>query len=156
MDHVRELLGRELTAAAYDRVRALWKAHSLAEDSRDIAGLLATLTDDCVYEVVPTGHRWEGHAGARDFYTRLLGAFADLTFDLANIVIGPQGVYEEARLAGTHANDWLEFPATGQRVAFPVVIYFPWDPERGLFRGERVHFDPRAAGLDGSATASRP
>lgn len=84
----------------------------MAEDARDIAGLLATLTPDCVYEVVPTGRRWEGHAGARAFYTGLLGAFPDVKFELTGIVIGPQGVCEEARLAATHAGDWL---ATGPR-----------------------------------------
>ena len=73
-------------------------------------------------------------------------------FDLTSIVIGPQGVCEEARLTGTHLNPWLDYAATGRRVDFPVVIFFPWDRERRLFRGERVHFDARAAGLsDGSA-----
>ena len=143
----RELLARENRPDEYARIRELWKAHSLAEDRRDVAGLLATLTEDCVYEVVPAGRRWEGHAGARAFYETLLGAFPDVRFDLAQIVIGPQGVCEEARLTATHARDWLDFPATGRRVDFPVVIFFPWDPERGLFTGERVHFDSAATGL---------
>jgi hypothetical protein len=99
----------------------------------------AVRTPHCVYEVVPTGHRWEGHDGARSFYQALLGAFPDVHFDLQDIVIGPQGVCEEARLTGTHARDWLEYAAT--------LIFFPWDPEMRLFRGERVHFDPIAAGL---------
>jgi predicted ester cyclase len=124
----------------------------MAEDRRDIAGLLATLTEDCVYEVVPVGQRWEGHAGARAFYETLLGAFPDARFDLTNIVIGPQGVYEEARLTATHAGDWLAFPATGRRVDFQVVIFFPWDPARGLFTGERVTF--AAAGLTSVARAA--
>jgi hypothetical protein len=148
----RELLGRDVTPEEYDRIRELWKAHSLAEDARDVAGLLATLTADCVYEVVPTGHRWEGHDGARRFYQTLIGAFPDVRFDLANIVIGPQGVYEEARLRATHDRDWLEFRATGRALDFPVLIFFPWDPGRELFHGERVHFDPRAAGLAAPST----
>ena len=49
---VRELLSRDLTPELYREVRELWKAHSIAEDKRDIAGLIATLTPDCVYEVV--------------------------------------------------------------------------------------------------------
>lgn len=146
-EDIRDLLRRDVTPEEYGRIRALWKAHSIAEDARDIAGLLATLTLDCVYEVVPTGHRWEGHSGARAFYTALLGAFPDVKFELMGIVIGPQGVCEEARLTASHAGDWLEYPATGRRVDFTVVIFFPWDPERGLFKGERVHLDPRAAGL---------
>ncbi|MDX1623648.1 MAG: ester cyclase [Gemmatimonadota bacterium] len=144
---VRELLQREPREGEYDAVRELWKRHSIAEDERDIPGLLSTLTGDCVYEVVPTGHRWEGHEGARRFYESLIGAFPDIDFALSNIVIGPQGVYEEARLTGTHQGDWLEFPATGREVDFTVVIFFPWDREATLFRGETVHFDPRAAGL---------
>ena len=60
--HVRDLLAQ--TPEDYAAVRDLWKSHSLAEDARDIAGLMATLTDDCVYELVQTGHRWEGHEGA--------------------------------------------------------------------------------------------
>lgn len=146
-DDVREKLRREFTSEEYTAVRDLWKAHSLAEDGRDLEGLIATLTPDCVYEVVPTRHRWEGHDGARDFYRALLGAFPDVRFELRDIVIGPQGVCEEARLTGTHARDWLEYEATGQRIDFPVVIFFPWDPTLRLFRGERVHFDPIAAGL---------
>lgn len=145
---VRELLKRDVEPGEYDAVRSLWKAHSIAEDARDIEGLLATLTGDCVYEVVPTGHRWEGHAGATEFYTALLGAFPDVDFRLGDIVIGPQGVCEMARFVGTHQNDWLEFEATGEKVDFEVVIFFPWDREAELFTGERVWFDPGEVGLE--------
>jgi predicted ester cyclase len=135
---VRELLGRDVTPTLYREIRELWKSHSIAEDKRDIAGLMATLTADCVYEVLPDGARWEGHAGATRFYTELLTAFPDIHFDLQSIVIGPQGVCEEARVNGTHRGPWLNRPATGQKVEFRVVIFFPWDLERRKFAGERV------------------
>jgi predicted ester cyclase len=143
-------LRRDVTPAEYDEIRALWKAHSLAEDGRSIPGLLATLTPDCVYEVVATGHRWEGHAGAARFYQELLTAFPDVEFHLQHIVIGPQGVYEEAVLEATHRADYLGFPATGRRVRFTVLIHFPWDPARRKFTGERVHVDLSTA-LSGGA-----
>ena len=88
---VRELLKREVDPAEVEAVRELWKQHSIAEDNRDIAGLLATLTDDCVYELAGTPHRWEGHEGATRFYTGLLTAFPDIDFQLTDIVVGPQG-----------------------------------------------------------------
>lgn len=139
MADVRELLSREITPALYREIRELWKAHSLAEDRRDIAGLLATLTPDCVYEVVgEAGARWAGHAGAAQFYTGLLGAIPDVHFDLEHIVIGPQGVCEEARVTGTQQGTWLSYPATGAKVEFRVVIFFPWDPQMKKFTGERV------------------
>ena len=134
----RELLAREATPELYREVRDLWKAHSIAEDRRDIAGLMATLTPDCVYEVLPDGARWEGHAGATQFYTSLLGAFPDIHFDLQQIVIGPQGVCEEAKVIGTHRGAWLGHAPTGNTVEFRVVIFFPWDREKKKFRGERV------------------
>jgi hypothetical protein len=58
---VRELLSREVTPEQYREIRELWKTHSIAEDRRDIAGLISTLTPDCLYEVLPDGGRWEGH-----------------------------------------------------------------------------------------------
>jgi predicted ester cyclase len=133
-------LRREMTAAEYEQIRAEWKAHSLAEDKRDIAGLLATLTEDCVYELPQVGQRWVGHQGAKEFYLGLLSAFPDIHFDLQNIVIGPQGVFEEAHVTGTHERDWLDFVATGQAVEFEVMILFPWDAERKKFKGERVYY----------------
>lgn len=138
----RELLSREVTPELYHEVRDLWKAHSIAEDNRDIAGLIATLTPDCVYEVLPDGAHWEGHAGATRFYTELLTAFPDIHFDLQGIVIGPQGVCEEARVTGTHKAKWLDRAPTGQKVEFRVVIFFPWDPKRKKFSGERVFAFP--------------
>lgn len=93
-----ELIRRDVSPELYSEIRDLWKAHSLAEDQRDIPGLLATLTEDCVYELPQTGHRWEGHQGAEQFYLGLLGAFPDIDFQLHSIVIGPQGVYEESSL----------------------------------------------------------
>ena len=141
MTDVRELLSREVTPELYREIRALWKAHSIAEDKRDIAGLIATLTPDCVYEVIgEAGARWEGHAGATRFYTELLGAIPDIHFDLQQIVMGPQGVCEEAAVTGTQRGRWLSRAAPGgsAKVEFRVVIFFPWDPRIKKFKGERV------------------
>ena len=141
MTDVRELLQREPDADEHEAIRELWKRHSKAEDARDLPGLISTLTEDCVYELPQTGDRWEGHEGAARFYGELLSAFPDIHFDLTGIVIGPQGVCEEARVTGTHEQQWRGYPASGERVEFGVVIFFPWDRERQLFKGERVYVD---------------
>ena len=140
-DVVLELIRREADPAEHGAIRELWKRHSLAEDARDLPGLIATLTEDCVYELPQTGQRWDGHEGAARFYTELLTAFPDIHFDLTDIVIGPQGVCEEARVTGTYERPWLGNAATGQRLAWDVVIFFPWDRERRLFQGEKVYLD---------------
>jgi len=136
---VLEVYRREVTPELYRDVRELYKKHSIAEDARDLEGLMSTLTPECVYELVQTGHRWEGHDGARRFYTELLTAFPDIVFSLTDIVIGPQGVCEEADVSATHVAPWLGIEPTGELVEWKVVIWFPWDPEDRLFRGERVY-----------------
>src|SRR6266699_4644426 len=122
----------------YRAIRSLWIAHSKAEDGRDLQGLIDTLSEDCVYALVPSGHRWEGHEGARRFYTEFLSAFPDVHFDLTDIVIGPQGVIEVATLTGTFRGPWLGVPPTGVEVRETIMIVFPWDRDAGLFSGERI------------------
>ena len=141
---VRELIRRDASPDEYARIRELWKKHSIAEDARDLSGLIATLTEDCVYDLVPANKQWRGHAGATQFYMELLSAFPDIKFDLTDIVIGPQGVCEEASVTGTHRGPWLGAAPTGQRVSFRVVIFFPWDAARQKFSGEKIYLDRSA------------
>jgi len=141
---IQERLGRGFELSELQRIKRLWVRHSIAEDRRDIDGLIATLSPDCAYEIVPTGQRWEGHDGARRFYGELFTAFPDNAFRLTEIVLGPQGVFEVATLTGTNAGPWAGVPATGLPISLEVLILFPWDPAQELFRGERIWFD-RAA-----------
>jgi steroid delta-isomerase-like uncharacterized protein len=138
-EDIRDLIRREVSPAEHEEIRELWKRHSIAEDERDLPGLISTLTPDCVYELPQTSHRWEGHEGAARFYAELLRAFPDIHFDLTDIVVGPQGVCEEAEVTGTHRGAWLGVPASEQRLTWKVVIFFPWDREQRLFRGEKVY-----------------
>ncbi len=146
---VIEQLRRKNDPDEYALIRQEWITHSKAEDARDIAGLMSTLTDDCVYKLVTTGEEWHGKVGATRFYLELLGAFPDIHFDLQNIVIGPQGVFEEAHVTGTHKGKWLSTPAMGKRLEWNVVIFFPWDPEKKKFKGERVYSDLNEAVITG-------
>jgi len=138
---IRQRLALEVTPDLYQQIRSLWISHSKAEDGRDLAGLIATLSEDCVYEVVPTGQRWEGHDGARTFYLTFLGAFPDVHFDLQDIVIGPQGVIEVAIMTGTHKGMWAGIAATGNAVRLHIIIHFPWNPAAQKFSGEKIYFD---------------
>ena len=141
MTSVQERLAFPFDPEEQRRIKRLWVRHSIAEDRRDIDGLVATLADDCVYEIVPTGQRWEGHAGARAFYRELFAAFPDNRFALTEIVVGPQGAFEVATLTGTNRGPWAGLPASGLPVSLQVLILFPWDPVTERFTGERIWFD---------------
>ena len=147
-DSIQARLARPFDPAELRRIKRLWVRHSIAEDRRDIDGLIATLSPDCVYEIAVTGQRWEGHDGARAFYTELFAAFPDNAFALSEIVIGPQGVFEVATLTGTNEGPWAGAPPSGLAVALEVVILFPWDRTTGLFSGERIWFDREGIGSD--------
>ena len=145
---VRERLARRFDAQEQRAIKRLWVRHSIAEDRRDIDGLIATLSEDCVYEMVPLGQKWHGHAGARAYYTQLFAAFPDNQFEMSEIVIGPQGVFEVARLRATHLGPWGGTPASGLSVDLEVLILFPWDPVARRFSGERIWYDPRQLSPD--------
>jgi len=138
---IRRRLARPFDPAELRRIKRLWVRHSIAEDARDIDGLIATLADDCVYEIVPTGQRWEGHVGARTFYEELFAAFPDNAFALSEIVIGPQGAFEVATLTGTNTGPWAGVAPSGLAVSLEVLILFPWDAVTERFAGERIWFD---------------
>ena len=144
---VRARLGWPTDAATHRKIRRLWQRHSIAEDRRDIDGLIATLSPECVYEIVGTEFRWEGHEGARAFYTELFAAFPDNAFALTDIVIGPQGVFEAVVLDATHQGTFAGFAPTGRRVRLGLAILFPWDPSTERFAGEQIFID--RAGLAG-------
>ena len=138
---VVSLLRNKIDPDEYNVIRKLWIDHSIAEDRRDIPGLMETFTEDCVYTVVNSGTSWHGKEGATRFYQQLLASFPDIHFDLQYIVIGPQGVFEEAHVTATYQEQWLDMPLpTAGRIEFIVTILFPWDPEQQLFTGERLYF----------------
>jgi predicted ester cyclase len=141
---IQERLARPFDRTELRAIKRLWVRHSIAEDRRDIDGLIATLSPGCVYEIVPTGQRWEGHASARAFYTELFAAFPDNRFALTDIVIGPQGVFEAVVLEATHVGPFAGLAPTGRRVRIELAILFPWDQAAERFSGERIFIDRQA------------
>jgi predicted ester cyclase len=141
---VKERLAFPFDPAEERRIKRLWVRHSIAEDRRDIDGLVATLAPGCVYEIVGAGLRWDGHEGARAFYTELFAAFPDNHFALTDIVIGPQGVFEAVVLEATHVGPFAGLAPTGRHVRLELAILFPWDSASQRFLGEQIFIDRTA------------
>ena len=59
---IQERLGWPADPALHERIRRLWIRHSIAEDKRNLQGLIDTLAEDCVYEIPATGQRWAATA----------------------------------------------------------------------------------------------
>lgn len=120
-------------------VKALWYKHAVAENARELQTLVSTLTDDCVYEVVPWGLVYRGKDEARRFYRELWAAIPDVKLKLLRHVIDETCLVEESVVYGTHQGEWMRQRPTGNHVEFPLVIFFP--VRDGLFTGEKLYFD---------------
>ncbi len=122
------------------QTRRLWQKHVLAENRRDIPGLLATLCDDPTYILMATGAEFRGKEQVAFFYQSLFDAVPDATFDLRAQYVGEEGVVEESVLKGTHnGKELFGFPPKGGQIALPLTIVFPLEGEK--FWGERMYFD---------------
>ena len=119
--------------------KRLWQKHVLAENKRDIPGLLATLVDEPLYEIKATGLQYAGKDRVASFYQGLFDGMPDANFDLKTVTIGEEMVVEESVFTGTHTGPLFNLPPSGQFITFPLIIMFPVIGDK--FGGERMYFD---------------
>ncbi len=119
--------------------KRLWQRHVLAENRRSIEGLLETLAEVPVYQVMATGAIHQGREAVADFYSSLFASMPDVDFELVDVFIADNGVVEESVLVGTHTGDLFGLAATGRPVRLPLTIVFPM--RAGQILGERLYFD---------------
>ena len=55
------------------------------------------------------------------------------------LVIGPQGVLDVVNMTGTLVKEFAGLDQVGKPVHLQWVIYFPWVPEQGKFKGEVIY-----------------
>jgi steroid delta-isomerase-like uncharacterized protein len=123
------------------QIKRLWQKHVLAENRRDIEGLLATLIDDPLYIIMATGLEYRGKTGVTSFYQGLFDGMPDAAFDLKTVTVGEEMVVEESVFRGTHTGPLFNIPPTGKYITFPLIIMFPFDLASERFKGERMYFD---------------
>jgi hypothetical protein len=139
-----------VTSESYDAIRRAWLTHVQAEEvlfqpftegafQRQIEIMLSVFTDDCVMELASAGMRWQGRAQATEFYRLFLGAFEAMQWVPQALVIGPQGVLDVVNMTGTLRKKFAGLTQVGAQVHLQWVIYFPWVPEQGKFKGEVIY-----------------
>lgn len=115
------------------------KRHVAAETVHDMAGTLATLTADCVFEDMPTGMVHRGHAGVRDYYSAWWSAFGNAPERSRRYVADPATLIVETHFVGRHVGAWEGLAATGRTIDLPVMIVVSFAD--GLMSGERFYYD---------------
>ncbi len=139
-----------ITSEGYDAVRRAWLTHVHAEEvlfkpfTEDVFKtqmklMLGVFTDDCVMELATTGQRWVGHAQAAEFYRVFLSSLQGMAWVPQALVIGPQGVLDVVNMTGKLVKEFGGLKQVGAQVHLQWVIYFPWVPDAGKFKGEVIY-----------------
>jgi hypothetical protein len=139
-----------VTPEGYDAVRRAWLTHVQAEEvlfkpftedefNTQMKVMLSVFTDDCVMEFATRGERWDGHVQAAEFYQLFLSSFERMQWIPQALVIGPQGVLDVVNMTGKLIKEFGGLNQVGTPVHLQWVIYFPWVPEAGKFKGEVIY-----------------
>lgn len=128
--------------ASHTELQALIRRHVEAENAHRMEDTLATIHPECVFEDIPMGKTYHGHAGARQYYR--------MWWEGLKIVISPQaqdrrmfttdGLYiAETRFTGVHVGPFLGIAPTGRSIEFRFAVFVPF--RDGLMAGERFYYD---------------
>jgi SnoaL-like domain len=139
-----------ITSESYDAIRRAWLTHVHAEEvlfkpftqdqfKTQMQVMLSVFTDDCVMELATTGQRWVGREQAAGFYRVFLSSLQDMQWVPQALVIGPQGVLDVVNMTGTLVKEFAGLKHVGAQVHLQWVIYFPWVPDAGKFKGEVIY-----------------
>lgn len=140
----------EIEASEYDQIRRAWLTHVIAEErlfqpyteaewDAQMKLMLSVMSDNCVFELVPSGERWAGQKQADAFYRIFIPSFSQMMWMPQALVIGPQGVLDVANMTGILERPFAGLSAVGQKINLQWVIYFPWIPQEKKFRGETIY-----------------
>jgi steroid delta-isomerase-like uncharacterized protein len=87
--------------------RAAWNAH-------DVDKVMTFFTDDCEYEDAIMREVVRGKPEMRAYLVEWLAVFPDLSFEVKNHYVGPEGGGAEFTFSGTHTNPVMGLPATNK------------------------------------------
>ena len=118
---------------------AVLHGHLAAETVFDMEGTLATLTEDCLFEDVPTGEVHRGRDGVRAYYREWWTAFGIVPEDIRSYIVSENFLIVETRFVGTHRGSYRGRAATGRPLDLPVAIFIGL--RDGLMSGERFYYD---------------
>jgi steroid delta-isomerase-like uncharacterized protein len=113
--------------------------HLAAETVFDMEGTLATLTEDCVFEDMPTSEVYRGRESVRAYYHEWWTAFGIVPQDIRSYIASESFLIVETRFVGTHRGSYRGATPTGKPLNLPVAIFISL--RDGLMSGERFYYD---------------
>jgi steroid delta-isomerase-like uncharacterized protein len=123
-------------------LQPLLHRHLAAENAHDLAGTLATLHPDCLFEDTATGQVFHCHDGAAAHYLQWWNAFGLVAGR------GPEdrafwcedgSCVAQAEFSGRHVGDFFGLAPTGREVRFRFAVFIGF--RDGLMLSERFYYD---------------
>ena len=102
---------------------AILYRHVSAETAFDMEGTLATLTEDCLFEDVPSGEAHRGREAVRAYYREWWDAFGNVPSGSRLYVPSGDCLIVETRFVGTHRGTYRGTAATGRPIDLPLAIF---------------------------------
>lgn len=115
--------------------------HLAAEDRKDVSAVLATFTDDCIYEIPSYDLRIRGKEAIGAFYTAMFESFPDFVNVSVTAHPSVNAIFAEVVTERTHEGVWRSIAPTGRWFRSTSVAKFPI-AEDGLLGGEIVYANP--------------
>lgn len=121
------------------RNREVLRRHVAAESAFDMQATLATLSEDCLFEDMPSGVRYKGHDAVRGYYTLWWDAFGNVPEGRVQHPVSKDVLIAETRFVGRHRGPYKGIAPTGRPIDLPVAIFVTF--RDGLMHGERFYYD---------------
>jgi len=122
----------------------LVKEHLAAEDRRDVAAVLATFAEDCIYRIPAYGIDLAGKRDIGDFYAGMFRSFPDFENVSTKFHVAEQAIFVEVVTERTHNGQWGRFGPSGKHFRSSSLAQFPVTAD-GQLGGEIVHLNPAHA-----------
>ncbi len=113
--------------------------HVSAETAFDMEATLATLTEDCLFEDIPSGKKYIGREAVRTYYREWWDAFGNVPVKSRRYIPSGDCLIVEARFVGEHRGAYRGIAATGRSIDLPLAIFVTF--RDGLMQGERFYYD---------------
>lgn len=113
--------------------------HVSSETVFDMEGTLATLTEDCMFEDVPSGEIYRGREDVRRYYREWWDAFGNVPSGSRLYIPAGDCLIVETRFVGAHRGSYRGRLPTGRPIDLPVAIFIRF--RDGLMAGERFYYD---------------
>jgi steroid delta-isomerase-like uncharacterized protein len=129
------------------RVRDIIVEHVDAENARDMARTLASYSEDCVFDDVPTGVLFEGKQAIAASYQERFDAYPQLQRIITRITIDDHSGVVEITMKGPQEKPYRGFPPrTNTSSELKIVGHFEVN-EAGLISHETAYYDQLAAAI---------